>query len=113
VLLYSSISGFIGFAIAATNPATAGVMIGLAVFGVGLAGLMLVSTILVSNAPPRARGTSIGLQQVLNIVGVAIGAPIGGVLAGAGPRPLLLLAAVVTLLALAVIPLTQHSKNSK
>ncbi|MCC6044472.1 MAG: MFS transporter [Desulfurococcaceae archaeon] len=113
VLLYSSISGFIGFAIAATNPATAGVMIGLAVFGVGLAGLMLVSTILVSNAPPRARGTSIGLQQVLNIVGVAIGAPIGGVLAGAGPRPLLLLAAVVTLLALAVIPLTRHSKSSK
>jgi MFS family permease len=113
VLLYSSISGFIGFAIAATNPATAGIIIGFAVFGVGLAGFMLVSTILVTNAPPRARGTSIGLQQVLNIVGVAIGAPIGGVLAGAGPRPLLLLAAVVTLLALAVIPLTRHSRSSK
>jgi len=106
VLLYSSIAGSLGFTVAAVNPVTVGVVAGLTVFGIGLAGLMLVSTILVSNAPPKARGTSIGLQQVLNIVGVALGAPLGGVLAETGPKPLLLVAATVTLLALAVAPQT-------
>jgi len=111
VLLYSSIAGFIGFAIAAVNPAIAGVMIGFALFGVGLAGLMLVSTILVSNAPPRARGTSIGLQQVLNIVGIAIGAPVGGVLAGIGPEPVLLSASLAVILALIAIVYAESPKQ--
>ena len=109
VLLYSSIAGSLGFTVAAVNPVTVGVVAGLTVFGIGLAGLMLVSTILVSNAPPKARGTSIGLQQVLNIVGVALGAPLGGVLAETGPKPLLLVAATVTLLALAVAPQTRKT----
>ena len=111
VLLYSSIAGFIGFAIAAVNPAIAGIMIGFALFGVGLAGLMLVSTILVSNAPPRARGTSIGLQQVLNIVGIAIGAPVGGVLAGIGPEPVLLSASLAVILALIAIVYAESPKQ--
>ncbi len=111
VLLYSSIIGAFGFVVAAANPVVPGVVAGLAIFGVGLAGLMLVSTILVSEAPPRARGTSIGLQQVLNILGVALGAPLGGILASIGPRSLLLTAAIAVLLALMVAPLTKRSES--
>jgi MFS family permease len=111
VLVYSSIAGALGFLLAAFKPTAVGVVTGLAIFGVGLAGLMLVSTILVSNAPPRSRGTSIGLQQVLNIVGVVIGAPVGGVLAGVGPEPVLLLASLAFTLALIATPYAESSKQ--
>ncbi len=109
VLTYSSIAGALGLTLAAIGVKPSWIMVSFLVFGVGLAGLMLTSTILVTNAPPRARGTSVGLQQVLNIAGIAIGAPLGGIIAGMGPRPLLLVAALATLLALTVIPLTRAS----
>jgi len=107
VILYSSLVGFAAFILPAVSVSASTVVAGLAVFGVSLAGLMLGSTIMVSQAPPRARGTAVGLQQVFNIVGVAIGAPLGGVLAGIGPTPVLLAAGVALLLALIAVPLAR------
>lgn len=101
---YSSLVGLLGFLVASWNPGAPTIIAGVGVFGVSLSGLMLASTILVSNAPPKARGTAIGLQQVFNILGVAIGAPLGGILAGVGPEGVMLSAGLFTFLALAAVP---------
>lgn len=103
VLLYSILASTLGliFAAATLKPYT--ILIGFSLFGIGLAGLMLISTILVTNVPAKARGTTVGLQQVFNIVGVAIGAPIGGILAGISPQNVLIAATIATLLALIAV----------
>ncbi len=107
VVLYSSLLGAIAFILPTINITALTVIAGLAVFGVGLAGLMLSSTIMISQAPSRARGTAIGLQQVFNIVGVAIGAPLGGTLAETGPELVLLAAGIALLMTLIAIPLAR------
>lgn len=46
--------------------------------GVSIGLLMSLSTYLVLNVPPGGRGLSVGVQQTFNILGVAIGAPLAG-----------------------------------
>ncbi|MEO0212984.1 MAG: MFS transporter [candidate division WOR-3 bacterium] len=100
VLLYSVIISTIGFftAIILTKPIT--IIISLLTFGFSLSGFLLLSTILVTNVPINVRGTTIGLQQVLNILGVAIGAPIGGYVASFGIDMVLLTLIIFLLLGL-------------
>ncbi|MCE4598830.1 MAG: MFS transporter [Desulfurococcales archaeon] len=50
-------------------------------YGLAIALIMTLSTILVLKAPFESRGTAVALQQVSNIMGVAIGAPVAGALA--------------------------------
>lgn len=60
------------------------VVISIGLFGLGLGASMLISTFLVSRVPKEARGTAVGLQQVLNVAGVPVGSSLGGVLVSYG-----------------------------
>ncbi len=71
------------------NPGTASLAAAYSIYGIGLAGYMAGNTYLVLKAPPHARGSAVGLQQMVNIVGVAVGAPLAGLLVKAGGLTLL------------------------
>lgn len=103
VTLYSALLSVPGFMVAALYVKPLPIIVGLALLGVGLAGLMLSSTILVTTVPAKARGTAVGLQQVLNVVGVAIGAPLGGMLAVLGPGAVLMASAFAMMASLLMI----------
>lgn len=105
VTLYSASLSALGFIVAALYVKPMLIIISLALLGVGLAGLMLSSTILVTTVPAKARGTAVGLQQVLNVVGIAIGAPLGGLLAILGPGAVLITSGLVIMASLFVIKL--------
>ncbi|WP_225807296.1 MULTISPECIES: MFS transporter [Thermococcus] len=90
VAAYSSIISFSAFLLGIVVR-TPGLLLGtLGAFGIALSGLMLASTLLVTEVPKEVRGTSVGLQQVFNIVGVSIGSPIGGFIALVGTKLVLL-----------------------
>ncbi|WP_456396464.1 MFS transporter [Thermococcus sp.] len=90
VASYSSAVSFFGLSIFLLRPSTAMVLFALLMFGVALSGLMLVITFFVTDVPKAIRGKAVGLQQVSNILGVSIGAPIGGFLSVGGPFPVVL-----------------------
>ncbi|MCS7107676.1 MAG: MFS transporter [Acidilobaceae archaeon] len=79
------------------------VLLAMVVFSFALGGLIVTSTVLVTEVPPSARGTAAGLQQVFNIAGVAVGAPLGGLLASSGPSIVMLGVASALLLSLLVL----------
>ncbi|BAN90672.1 MFS transporter [Aeropyrum camini] len=54
-----------------------------ALYGPLIGAGMTLSTYLAITVPPWSRGTSVAVQQVSNILGVALGAPLGGILSGA------------------------------
>lgn len=103
VILYSIAASTLGFILPAAVLSPQTILLGLILFGIGLAGFLLSSTILVTNVSAKARGTTVGLQQVLNIVGIAVGAPAGGLLAAMGPHHVLIVAALIPLLAISVL----------
>lgn len=103
VILYSIALSTLGFILPAAVPSPQTILLGFIVFGVGLGGFLLSSTILVTKVSAKARGTAVGLQQVLNIVGVAVGAPMGGLLADMSSYHVLVAAALIPLLALPAI----------
>lgn len=78
VTLASAAIGLAGLWIALTG-GTPGILAGFALYGATIAGLMTASTYLAAQAPREARGTSMAIQQVANIAGVAVGAPLGGI----------------------------------
>ncbi|WP_240910957.1 MFS transporter [Thermococcus sp. MV5] len=98
VVVYSAMLSFLIFISGTLVLTPTTLILVLGAFGVALAGFMLVSTILVTEVPPEVRGTSVGLQQVFNIVGVSIGAPVGGLVALVGVKPVLLLTGFVLIL---------------
>ncbi len=53
-------------------------------YGVAIGVLMTASTVLAISVPAEYRGRSVAVQQVANILGVAFGAPLGGVIASWG-----------------------------
>ncbi len=53
-------------------------------YGVSIGVLMTGSTVLAISVPAEYRGRSVAVQQVANILGVAVGAPLGGMLAVEG-----------------------------
>ncbi len=64
------------------GPTTAYAVIGVLGGSLALGSLILGSTVLVAMAPAEARGAAVGVQQVFNIVGVGIGAALGGAVSG-------------------------------
>lgn len=104
VVLFSAATSICGFTLAAATLKPITIILGLGLFGVGIAGIFLVSTILVT-APVRARGTAAGLQQVLMALGIGLGAPLGGFLSVVGPTSLFMGASIAVLLAASAIKL--------
>ncbi len=90
VVAYSAAISFLAISLGALLGKPPALLAALGAFGIVLSGFMLTSTVLVTEVPPEIRGTSVGLQQVFNIVGVSIGAPIGGIIALSGVRAVLL-----------------------
>ncbi|MCX8196063.1 MAG: MFS transporter [Acidilobaceae archaeon] len=90
-------------AVIALGVSSSTLLLAMAAFSFSLAGLIVASTVLVTDVPTGARGTAVGLQQVFNIVGVALGAPIGGILASSGPSALLLGVSAPLLLSMLVL----------
>ncbi|MEN2998999.1 MAG: MFS transporter [Acidilobaceae archaeon] len=96
-----SLAGMVG-SVALLGISTTAVLLAMAAFSLALGGLVVTSTVLVTEVPPGARGTAAGMQQVFNIAGVAAGAPLGGVLASSGPAAVILGVAGALLLSLLV-----------
>jgi len=64
--------------------------------GLGLGALMTASAYFALKAPDRGAGVSAGLHQTFNILGVAVGAPMAGViLSAASAESLFLVGAVI------------------
>lgn len=82
-LAAASASALAGAAALAQSPSHPGVLVFAALYGPLIGAGMTLSTYLAITVPPWSRGTSIAIQQVSNILGVAVGAPLGGVLSGA------------------------------
>lgn len=99
-------SGLAGAAALYLAPQADGVLLAtlFAVYGLAVGGLLFASSYLVLQAPRK--GAAAGLQQLVNIAGVAVGAPsAGGILAAYGLQGLLAAAALATLAAgLAAVP---------
>ncbi len=94
-------------------PGVAGLAAAYSIYGVGLAGYMAGNTYLVLKAPPHARGSAVGLQQMINIVGVAVGAPLAGLLVKTGGLTLLAAGiAAPPLLGLASLRIASSGKSS-
>ncbi|WP_084593883.1 MFS transporter [Palaeococcus ferrophilus] len=98
IALYSSLLSSAGLLTGAAFLSPGQLLVSLGIFGVGISGLMLSSTVFVTDVPPEVRGTSVGLQQVFNILGVTVGASIGGFLAALGPPPVLIFAGLALVL---------------
>jgi len=64
------------------NPSEGGFFISALLLGPALAILMVTSTFLAVAVNDELRGVTTGLQQTFNILGIAIGAPLSGVLSG-------------------------------
>lgn len=89
-------------------------LIAAAAGGLGLGGILLASTLLLTTAPRESRGSAIALQQVFNILGIAVGAPLGGILAGAyGLSPLILGITLLLLASLIQINLYHTPKSTR
>ncbi|GBF09196.1 putative MFS transporter [Aeropyrum pernix] len=82
-LAAASASALAGAAALVQSPSQPGVLVFAALYGPLIGAGMTLSTYLAITVPQWSRGTSIAIQQVSNILGVAVGAPLGGVLSGA------------------------------
>ncbi len=102
VVTVSSALGVAGLWIASSSMTTH-ILAGFTLYGATIAGLMTASTYLAAQAPREARGTSMAIQQVANIAGVAVGAPLGGV---ASTQGLIGIASLVALSLLAAAAYT-------
>ncbi|MCP8308730.1 MAG: MFS transporter [archaeon] len=75
--------------------------------GIAMSAILTLSTVVASSTSQSSRGTSIGFQQTMNILGVATGAPISGlILKTVGPQAPYLIGAFVQILALIIILLS-------
>jgi MFS family permease len=74
-------------------------IIAFTVYGLAVGFYMLTSTLIVVSAPVHARGTAAGLQQVVNILGVAVGASASGYIVEGYGLPGVVVAAATPLLA--------------
>lgn len=85
------------------------VLAAIALFGLGLGATMLASTYLVTTVQKEARGTAVGLQQVLNVAGVPVGSSLGGTLVASGLSTIMIVMGAL-LIVIAVLMLLQRSK---
>ncbi len=76
-----SIVAMLGQLALASRPGHAELFIAYTLYGLAIAAIMTASTYLAAMTPREGRGTSMAIQQVANIVGIALGAPLGGLAA--------------------------------
>lgn len=75
--------------------------------GIAMSAILTLSTVVASSTSQSSRGTSIGFQQMMNILGVATAAPISGLILGTiGPQIPYLIGALVQVLALIIVLLS-------
>ncbi len=80
--------------------------------GVAMSALLTLSTVIASSTSQTSRGTSIGFQQIMNILGVATAAPVSGLILGTiGPQAPYLIGALVGILSLFIVVLSLRSRG--